>query len=161
MVKQTTKKSNVKKTAVKPNPVMEHQCGCGHDCPCGCHKHGAMHAVKHIIVWAIIFALGMACGKMMNCNHGKKFKMPRQMQPVFTNGCLDVTSIKCPQMQEEVVAADVNADNCISIEEYKTWKKANKQNMRNDKPRMNDGKGAMRDGKGHMRDGKTGFKKAK
>jgi len=129
MAKKTTKKtatkSVAKKPAVKAAPVMEHKCGCGADCPCHCH--GSAHWVKHIIVWAIIFALGMACGKMMDCGHHKK--MQRRMQPVFTNGCLDVASIKCPKMAEEIVAADVNGDNCISVEEYKVWKKANKPQM--------------------------------
>lgn len=132
MAKQTAKKNVIRKSPVKHVPVMEHSCGCGKDCPCGCHRHGSAHVIKHIIVWAIIFALGMACGKMMNCGHGRK--MPRQIQPVFTNGCLDITSIKCPKMAEEVVAADVNSDDCISIEEYKTWKRANRQKMNeNDK----------------------------
>ena len=124
MSKQTPRKMPIKKMAMKEPQVMEHECGCGRDCPCGCHKHGSMHIVKHIIVWAIIFALGMACGKMMNCGHNRK--MHRSIQPVFTNGCLDIASIKCPKMSEEIVAADVNADNCISVEEYKAWKKTNK-----------------------------------
>ena len=127
MAKQASKKTTVKKTTVKPTPVMKHECGCGDGCMCGCHKHGTAHLVKHIIVWAIIFALGMACGKMMNCNHPKK--MWNKMQPVFTNGCLDIASIKCPKMSEEIIKADVNGDNCISVEEYKVWKKANKPNM--------------------------------
>lgn len=120
--KRTATKSVATKTKVKTAPVMEHKCGCGADCPCHCH--GSAHWVKHIIVWAIIFALGMACGKMMDCHHGRK--MMRQKQPVFTNGCLDIKSIDCPKMQEDIVKADVDGDACISIEEYKAWKKANK-----------------------------------
>lgn len=134
MAKQTPKKMPIKKMAMKqPKPMMEHECACGSNCACGCHRHGSMHVLKHIIVWAIIFALGMACGKMMNCGHGKK--MYRKMQPVFTNGCLDIASIKCPKMSEEIVAADVNGDNCISVEEYKAWKQTNKPNMRPNKKR--------------------------
>ncbi|MBO7053738.1 MAG: hypothetical protein J6W27_04885, partial [Alphaproteobacteria bacterium] len=116
--------------AAKATPVMEHTCACGKDCPCGCHKHGSMHVIKHIIVWAIIFALGMACGKMMNCQHPGKKMMFHHKQPVFTNGCLDIQSIECPKMQEDIVKADVNGDNCISIEEYKTFKKENRQMFR-------------------------------
>ena len=48
-----------------------------------------------------------------------------QKHPVFTNGCLDIQSIECPKMQEDIVKADVNGDSCISIEEYKVWKKTN------------------------------------
>lgn len=122
--KATAKKPAVKKATVKPAPVMEHKCNCEAGCPCGCHKHGAAHIIKHIIVWAIIFALGMACGKMMCC---KKMHKPMQAKHVvFTNGCLDMASISCPKMAEEIMTADVNADECVSIEEYKAWKKEHK-----------------------------------
>ncbi|MBO7645356.1 MAG: hypothetical protein J6S57_03590 [Alphaproteobacteria bacterium] len=127
MVKKAPKKMPVKKSGAKTAPIIKQEHGCGDYCMCGCHKHGTAHIVKHIIIWAIIFALGMACGKMMNCNHHKK--MHRKMQPVFTNGCLDLVSIKCPKMSEEIIKADVNGDGCISVEEYKAWKKANKTNM--------------------------------
>jgi hypothetical protein len=123
------KKTPVKKMN-KQAPVMEHKCMCGSECQC--HKHGSMHIIKHIIVWAIIFALGMACGKMMNCGHGKK--MQRKMHPVFTNGCLDMRSVNCPKLAADIVKADVNGDNCISVEEYKAFKQTNK-NFRNKKMR--------------------------
>ena len=121
MAKQT--KNKPIKQSAKIAPAAEHKCSCGSDCPC--HKHGTMHAVKHIIVWAIIFALGMACGKMMNCHHGKKMRKP--IHPVFTNGCLDMKSVNCPKLAEEIVAADVNSDGCISVEEYKAFKQINKK----------------------------------
>ena len=124
MAKQT--KTTPTKKMIKKAPVMEHKCSCGADCPC--HKHGSMHIVKHIIVWAIIFALGMACGKMMNCQHGKR--MMKQIHPVFTNGCLDMQSVNCPKMAEEIVKADINADGCISVEEYKVFKQSNKKFQR-------------------------------
>lgn len=130
MAKQTKTTTKKRTVAAKATPVMEHTCACGKDCPCGCHKHGSMHVIKHIIVWAIIFALGMACGKMMNCQHPGKKMMFHHKQPVFTNGCLDIQSIECPKMQEDIVKADVNGDNCISIEEYKTFKKENRQMFR-------------------------------
>ena len=114
---------------MKPISAMKHECSCGDNCMCGCHKHGTAHFIKHIIVWAIIFALGMACGKMMNCGHHKK--MQYKMRPVFTNGCLDMASIKCPKMSENIVKADINGDDCISIEEFKVWKKANRSMMHN------------------------------
>ncbi|MBR3510474.1 MAG: hypothetical protein IKN73_00220 [Alphaproteobacteria bacterium] len=120
--KTTTKKTVVKKTAVKPAPVMEQTCACGKDCPCGCHKHGFAHALKHIVIWAIIFALGMFCGKMMNCDAAHK-KMQQRFHPVFTNGCLDMQSIDNKKMQEALQKADVNADECISVEEYRAVKK--------------------------------------
>ena len=129
------KKTNVKKTPIKsaPAPVMEHKCECGENCKCHCH--GSAHWVKHIIVWAIIFALGMVCGKMLPCGHHGKH-MPR-LHPVFVNGCLDVESIKCPKMQEKLATADIDANNCISIEEYRAVKKEmkpeNKRSMKSNK----------------------------
>ena len=129
--KKIIKKTTVKKAPVKKSaPVMEHECGCGENCKCHCH--GGAHWVKHIIVWAIIFALGMVCGKLFCCgNHGMKH-MPK-MQPVFVNGCLDMESIKCPKMQEKLAAADVDANECISVEEYKAVKKEMRKEMRGGK----------------------------
>jgi len=128
-MKKTTKKMSVKKTAVKPTPVMEHKCECGENCRCHCH--GGAHFIKHLIVWAIIFALGMVCGKMMYCGHGPKHM--KMKHPVFVNGCLDMASIECPKMQEKLMNSDVNGDNCISVEEYKAVKREMKKEMRHAK----------------------------
>ena len=118
--KTTIKKTAVKKVAAKKTaPVMEHKCECGENCHCHCHCRA--HWVKHIIVWAIIFALGMVCGKMMNCGHGHKH-MPK-MNPVFVNGCLDMESVKCPMMQEKLATADIDGNECISVEEFRAVKK--------------------------------------
>lgn len=117
--KKTIKKTAAKKPVVKAAPVMEHKCECGEHCHCHCH--GCAHWLKHIIVWAIIFALGMVCGKMMNCGHGAKHM--QKTHPVFVNGCLDIASIANPKFKEKLATADVNADECISIEEYRNVKK--------------------------------------
>ena len=117
-----TKKTNTKKTTVKTTPVMEHKCECGENCKCHCH--GGAHWVKHVIVWAIIFALGMVCGKMMNCGHGAKHMM--KSHPVFVNGCLDMQSIKNPKLVEKLTTADVDGNECISMAEYRAVKKAMK-----------------------------------
>ena len=127
--KKTTKKVIAKKTAVKSAPVAEHKCMCGENC--NCHCHGSAHWVKHVIAWAIIFALGMVCGKMMNCNHGPEH-MPK-MNPVFENGCLKMDSIDCPMMREKLMTADVDGNECISVEEYKAVKKEMKKDMRGPK----------------------------
>lgn len=136
--KKTTKKTTVKKAVAKPAPVMEHKCECGENCRCHCH--GRAHWVKHIIVWAIIFALGMVCCKMFCCCGGMKHM--KKMQPVFVNGCLDMASIQCPKMQEKLLTADVNGDECVSVEEYKAVKKEMKKEMREHKgprgPQMDD-----------------------
>ena len=123
--KKTTKKPVEKKTTVKPAPVMEHKCNCEAGCPCGCHKHGAAHALKHIIILAIVFALGMVVGKALHFGPAKHHMMPK-FQPVFVNGCLDTSAIECPKMSEEIMAADVDGDECVSLEEYKSWKQTNK-----------------------------------
>lgn len=124
--KKTTKKPTVKKTYAKPAPVMEHKCACGEQCHCHCH--GSAHWVKHLIVWAIIFALGMVCGKMLDCGHGPKH-MPK-LHPVFEEGCLKMDSIKCPKMLEKLATADVNGDNCVSVEEFKALKKEMKKEFK-------------------------------
>ena len=127
--KKTTKKMPAKKAVVKSAPVMEHKCACGE--PCRCHCHGGAHFIKHLIVWAIIFALGMVAGKMLPCGHG--FKHMPKMHPVFVNGCLNMSSIECPKMQEKLAAADMNGDNCVSIEEYRAVKKEMRKEMREHK----------------------------
>jgi hypothetical protein len=115
----------VKKVAVKAAPVKEPKCECGENCHC--HHHGRTHLVKHILVWAIIFALGMLCGKMVCCHAPKHMST---MQPVFVNGCLDMTSISCPKVQEKLATADVDANDCISVEEFKAVKKEVRKEMR-------------------------------
>lgn len=120
--KKTTKKATVKKTVVKAAPVMEHKCQCGEHCQCHCHCRA--HLLKHIIILALVFAIGMVAGKFLPCGHGHKHM--QQMHPVFVNGCLDMSSIECPMMQEKLATADVNADECISIEEYRAVKQSMK-----------------------------------
>ena len=122
--KTTTKKTVAKKVAaVKPAPVAEKTCACGKDCPCGCHKHSCAHKLKHIIILALVFALGMVAGRVLYFGPAKHAPMHHKMHPVFTNGCLDMQSIECPKMQEALQKADVNGDECISMEEYRAVKK--------------------------------------
>nr|MBQ0091595.1 hypothetical protein [Candidatus Enterousia merdequi] len=113
--KKTIKKPVAKKAIAKTTPVVEHKCECGGHCHC------RAHVVKHIILLVVVFALGMICGRILLCGHG--YKHFQKTHPVFVNGCLDMNSIKCPKMQEKLLAADVDANNCISIEEYKAVKK--------------------------------------
>lgn len=127
MAKQIKKNTAVKKAA----PVMEHNCA--HDCPCGCHKHGAGHRIKHIVVLLLVFILGYACGKMFWFGPMHRPMMPHMphmqhmQRPVFTNGCLDMQSIKNQKIQEVLMSADVNGDACVSEEEYKAFKAAKAQ----------------------------------
>lgn len=129
MPKKTSRKPVAKRAQIKSAPVMEHRCECGENCHCHCH--GMAHWIKHLIVWAIIFALGMVAGKTMNCGHHKQ--MPK-INPVFENGCLKMDSIRCPKMLEKLANADADGNNCISLQEYKVIKKEMRKDMRKDMP---------------------------
>lgn len=134
--KTTTKKAAVKKTtpraaksdtaAVKPvvaAPVVEAhapQCPCGSECKCGgdckCAHRGSRFGrfVIKLIVVLIIFALGFAAAKLVD--NGRAFG-PRVE---FDDGCLVVSSVKCPQLQALVPVMDMDQDRCISREEFRT-----------------------------------------
>lgn len=125
MPKKSTTKKTTKTSVKKPvaAPVMDaHTCSCGADCKCGCHGG----KFRKFIVLLIVFGLGFAIAKITCCSHGRH--MPRhnmrEMHPVFVNGCLDMESVKSPKMKELLQTADTDADNCISIAEYKTVKSA-------------------------------------
>lgn len=125
-IKKTTK-AVAKKTAVKKAPVVKQETPC--PCGCGCHKHGAAHFLKKLIILAIVFVLGMFAGQAIHFGKPKHFAFQhmQHMQPVFTNGCLDMSAIKCPKMQEHLLKADANADGCVSAEEYKAMKQSMRQ----------------------------------
>ena len=124
--KATVKKTAVKKAEVKSAPVMEHKCACGEECPCKCHKHGTAHIVKHIIIYALIFACGIALGSYLDMGHSKHKKIAPRMHPVYQDGCLVMNSIKCPEMQKALETADVDGNSCISREEFIAVKKTMK-----------------------------------
>ena len=134
--KTTTKKAAVKKAApqvTKPDatakkqvatePVVEAhapQCPCGPECKCGgdckCARRGSRFGrfVIKLIVVLIIFALGFAAAKLVD--NGRAFG-PRVE---FDDGCLVVSSVKCPQLQALVPVMDMDQDRCISREEFRT-----------------------------------------
>lgn len=106
------KKPAVKKTTVKKAPVQElkqvapapemndTKCACGSECTCGadckCKRSGSKFGrfMWKLIVALIIFALGFAAAKL--CGPDCGFRGPRVE---FANGCLDVTSVKCPRVK--------------------------------------------------------------
>lgn len=121
--KAVAKKVAPKKAAkpeIKPVIVAQevtHDCGCGKDCHCG-HKCGcrAGRFFKKLVIVLIVFALGFAAAKMLGCC---KKPMPR-----FVDGCMDVTSVKCPKLQAELPMMDINGDGCITHEEFDAYKHA-------------------------------------
>lgn len=136
--KPATKKAAVKKTTVKkvaPAPMMEpmtHECQCGTGCQCGqkCKCGGGCkfgRFLMKLIMILIIFALGFATAKYLvgGCKH-----MPRGPRVEFTNGCLDMTSVKCPKLLEALPAMDINQDGCITREEYRAVKKEMRREIR-------------------------------
>lgn len=143
MPTKSTKKSTVKKTAVKKPTVKRNvkpiiveenvkivsesqmsQCKCGAHCNCGpdckCMHHGSkcVRFMLKVIVILIVFALGFAAAKFVDGN--RYFRGPRVD---FDNGCLDVSSVKCPQMQSVLPMMDIDHDGCITREEYRAIKK--------------------------------------
>lgn len=136
--KAPAKKTPVKKaampemTATMPAPEM-HECNCGHacacgaDCKCGCRggsKFGRF--MKKLIIALIIFALGFAAAKFFCCDK-PHFRGPRVH---FVEGCLDVASVKCPQLQAALPAMDINQDGCITKDEYRAVKKEMRREIR-------------------------------
>lgn len=148
VTKKTAAKKTVKATATKEKlvemPAMEAiackcggNCNCGKDCKCGddckCSHHGCRfgHFMLKLIVVLIIFALGFAAAKFVDGN--SDFRRPRVE---FEDGCLDVASVKCPQMQAVLPMMDIDHDGCITHEEYRAIRKElgrqmNDQGMRN------------------------------
>ena len=121
MPRKTVKKTNTKKMTTQKNTKVIaamkpelHECHCG--CSCG--------PVKKTIILTCMFLLGFAVAKFAFCSCRYRFehKMAHE-HPVFVDGCLDMESIKCPKMQEILANADMDADGCISVSEFKAVKR--------------------------------------
>ena len=146
--KKTVKKEAVKKTvkpatskeSVKTEPVPEMvMCKCGKRCECGenckCVRRGSKcgRFMLKLIIVLIIFALGFAAAKFVD---GKCFY--RGPRVAFDNGCLDVSSVKCPKMQAVLPMMDIDRDGCITREEYRAIKKELGRQMRTGNAMMRD-----------------------
>ena len=112
------------KTMVKAAAPETHEVHCG----CKCTP------LKKAMYLGGMFILGLAVAKFAfcPCPHHHQMKMNR-MHPVFVNGCLDMESIKCPKMQEELATADTDANGCISEEEFRAAKHEMRREMREGK----------------------------
>ncbi len=127
--KKTTKKPATKKVVVEEvkeiAPEMHechcgHECKCGSDCKCGCNEGCGTKIgrfIKKFIIFLIVFALGFAAAKL--CDNGRYF---RGASADFNNGCLDVSSVKCPALMEKLPLMDLNKDGCISKDEFKMFR---------------------------------------
>lgn len=135
-VKKVATKKPVSKTAKKAAPVMDAaaiapapemvarpvdtKCPCGDGCKCGneckCARGGSkfVRFMMKLIFALIIFALGFAAARLVD--DGRDFRGPRVD---FDNGCLVVSSVKCPQLQALLPVMDMDQDGCITREEFR------------------------------------------
>ncbi|MDR1361240.1 MAG: hypothetical protein LBJ18_02940 [Rickettsiales bacterium] len=114
--------AQIKAAPVAAAPIAATPC-CGGNCGCGCRKR----FWKKLLLIVIVFALGWAacccfcCGK-----NGHKFGGRAHFAEMFTDGCLDLSKIQCPEKlaQIEAVAAtaDADKDGCITPAELKAAK---------------------------------------
>lgn len=117
--KQTTKKVVTDDVApdmtVAAAPVMENaaKCPCGADCKCGRSGSKFGRFMMKLIIALIIFALGFAAAKL--CDE-RDFRGPRVD---FDDGCLVVSSVKCPQLQALLPVMDIDQDGCITRDEFR------------------------------------------
>ena len=124
MPTKTTKKAPTKKPAkkiVKPAAAVKPTVA---EIPlpdpyCHCTKRKRNTILTCVSI--IFFLLGFITYHMFFCDgHHSRF-MPK---PQFANGCLDVTSVHCPKMLEELPMIDADHDGCITKQELKASKRA-------------------------------------
>lgn len=136
-VKPAAKKPTVKKVAAKKvaakkvdapeleqvAPVVETNdtpCACGKNCECGadckCARRGSKFGrfLLKLIIVLFVFALGFAAAQFCN-RDGCGFRCPRAD---FDNGCLEVSSVKCPRLQNLLPTMDADQDGCITRQEF-------------------------------------------
>ncbi len=124
--KAAVKKPVVKKAAVKaaakapvaavsqPAPVVESNCCCGCHASCG-------HKMKRFFVLVIVFVLGwLACSYCCFGPKGMGMRLHHRNN-MFVEGCLDTMKMGSPEKTQAVLAADTNADGCITKDEWKEW----------------------------------------
>jgi len=120
MPTKTVKKTPAKKPAKKvvkpvaaPKPVAAEIPAPVHYCQCTRRKK--------IFILTCTFIAGFLVSQLFcfcGCPHHKR--MPR---PHFVNGCMDVASVKCPKLLENLPNIDANGDGCITRAELRASKK--------------------------------------
>ena len=122
MTKKTVKKAaSAPKPIVKAAPVAAAPVSTTCECNCNGHRRGFWHFAKKLLVYIIVFLLGVAACKLCCYKH---HGFGKHMRFSFENGCLDVSKIKCPMLAQKVMAADANGDGCITKAELRAWKKS-------------------------------------
>ena len=122
----TKKKTNARPAAKRANKPVAATMPETHECHCGCK----CTPLKKCFYLGGMFILGFLVAYFCACpchKHGQKM---HKMHPVFVNGCMDMESVKCPKMREDAVRMDVNADGCVSEDEFRAAKRAMRRNAR-------------------------------
>ncbi len=137
MPTKTTKKTAAKKPAKKvvkpvtaPKPVAT-------EIPmpdpyCHCTKRKRNMILTCVFIASFILGMLVYGAFFCGCPHHKR--MPR---PHFVNGCMDVTSVKCPKMLKQLPAMDANNDGCITRAELRAAKRALKKQAAVEEPAVN------------------------
>ena len=115
------------KPVVAPQPVATEILAAPACCHCTRRK-------KFLYLFGM-FVLGILVGQLFcycGCGHHKHG--PRVH---FVNGCVDVTTVKCPKMLEQLPAMDANNDGCITRAELRAAKRALKKQAAVEEPAVN------------------------
>ncbi len=109
-VKKIVKPAMVAKPVVNEIPLPDPYCHCTK------RKRNTILTCVSII----FFLLGMLVYHMFFCDgHHPRYRM----KPHFVNGCVDVTTVKCPKMLESLPMMDTDNDGCITKKELRAAKK--------------------------------------
>ena len=122
--KPVAKKAPAKKPAkkvVKPAPVAKPVVA---EIPmpdpyCHCTKRKRNMILTSVFIASFVLGMLVYGAFFCGCPHHKH--MPR---PHFVNGCMDVTSVKCPKMLNDLPTIDANGDGCITKQELRAAKRA-------------------------------------
>ena len=130
MPKTKTTKRTTTKRVVKPvvaaTPAHAPEL---HEFHCGCK----CTPLKKVFYLGGMFILGFLVAYFFVCPCHKFGPKMHRMHPVFVNGCLDTQSVKCPKMQAALAVADVDANGCVTAEEFHAVKRAMRDEMRENK----------------------------
>lgn len=117
MPQKSVKKSQTKKTVKSvTKPVIDEMPL--PDPYCHCTKRKRNMILTCVFVGAII--IGFVISQLFFCGCCHKKHMPRVH---FVNGCVDVTTVKCPKMLENLPMMDTDNDGCITKKELRASKK--------------------------------------